>query len=122
MASAMPTPNRMVPTPAAPSGVSISLSDTVPASVMVAGIDRSIFPGPSVMTNICPSPTMTEKAANVNAACANPPALVPPVAAIVTPKTRIVAAQAQAQGLPSTLTAAPPAVPSRQVPAAAPAR
>jgi hypothetical protein len=44
------------------------LSATVPASVIVAGIDRSMLPGPSVMTNICPSPTITEKAAKVSAA------------------------------------------------------
>ena len=32
-----------------------------PASVIVAGTDRSMLPGPSVMTNICPMPTITRK-------------------------------------------------------------
>jgi hypothetical protein len=48
--------------------VSISLVDTAPASVMVAGTDRSTLPGPSVMTNIWPMPTMTKNTAKVSAA------------------------------------------------------
>ena len=38
---------------------------TEPASVTVAGMERSTLPGPSVMTNIWPMPTMTENAAKV---------------------------------------------------------
>ena len=41
---------------------------SVPESVITAGIDRSTLPGPSVMTNIWPSPTMAEKEAKVRAA------------------------------------------------------
>ncbi len=55
-----------------PFSTSISFSATVPASVMVAGTERSILPGPSVMTNIWPMPTMIEKAAKVKAACDGP--------------------------------------------------
>ena len=62
-----------------PGWASIALSATVPARVMVAGIDRSILPGPSVMTNIWPSPTIAAKEAKVSAACVSPPALAPPV-------------------------------------------
>ncbi len=38
---------------------SIAFIETVPASVMQAGIDRSTLPGPSVTTNIWPRATMT---------------------------------------------------------------
>ena len=34
---------------------------TALASPILAGSDRSTLPGPSVMTNICPTPTMTVK-------------------------------------------------------------
>ena len=52
-------------------------SATVPESVIVAGTARSILPGPSVMTNICPVPTITENAAKVSAACVSPTVLAP---------------------------------------------
>jgi hypothetical protein len=63
------------------------LSETVPASVMVAGIERSMLPGPRVITNIWPRPTITEKAAKVSAAWVSPPALAPPVNMMVTNQT-----------------------------------
>ena len=53
--------------------VSITFMATEPASVIVAGIERSTLPGPSVMTNIWPMPTMTKKVAKVSAAVINPP-------------------------------------------------
>lgn len=56
------------PASSIPAAPSISFSDSVPASVIVAGIDRSTLPGPRVMTSICPSPTSTEKDAKVSAA------------------------------------------------------
>ena len=40
---------------------------------MVAGIERSTLPGPSVMTNIWPMPTMTKKVAKVSAAVSSSP-------------------------------------------------
>ena len=56
---------------------------TEPASVMVAGIDRSTLPGPSVMTNIWPMPTMTKKVAKVSAAVISSPPPWPRVKAMV---------------------------------------
>ena len=47
--------------------VSMTLVATAPASVIVAGIDRSTLPGPSVTTNIWPRATITEKVAKVKA-------------------------------------------------------
>ncbi len=47
---------------------------TALASPMLAGSDRSTLPGPSVMTNICPTPTMTVKTASDSAAVSMPPA------------------------------------------------
>ncbi len=38
---------------------SITFMATAPASAILAGIDRSTLPGPVVMTNIWPMPTMT---------------------------------------------------------------
>jgi hypothetical protein len=54
----------------------MSFIETAPASVMVAGIERSTLPGPSVMTNIWPMPTITKNVAKVSAAvstCPPPP-------------------------------------------------
>ena len=58
--------------------VSMIFIATEPASVMVAGIDRSTLPGPSVMTNIWPMPTMTKKVAKVSAAVSSSPPPWPP--------------------------------------------
>ena len=79
--------------------VSMSLSATVPASVIVAGMDRSILPGPRVMTNICPSPTMTENEAKVSAACERPSVEAPPVNRMVASHTPKAVTKAQIHGL-----------------------
>ena len=55
------------------------------------------------MTNICPMPTMTEKAAKVSAAWDRPSELAPPVKRTVTIQTMIVAAKDQIQGLEKRL-------------------
>ena len=47
---------------------------TALASPILAGRDRSTLPGPSVMTNICPTPTMTVNTASDSAAVSMPPA------------------------------------------------
>ena len=90
----------------------ISFSATVPASVIVAGTERSMFPGPSVMTNIWPIPTMIEKAAKVSAAWLSPRVLAPPVTMIVANQTTKAAIQDQIQGflarLAKEIMAAPP--------------
>ena len=75
----------------------ITLSETVAASVMLAGTDRSILPGPSVITSICPRPTRTEKAPKVRAACASPTVLAPPVNRMVTRNTLAAAMKDQIQ-------------------------
>ncbi len=77
----------------------MNLSASVPDRVMVAGTQRSILPGPSVMTNIWPMPTITEKAANVSAAWERPKELAPPVNMTVASQTVTVAANDQIQGL-----------------------
>jgi hypothetical protein len=59
--------------------VSITFIATTPASVIVAGIDRSTLPGPVLMTIICPRPTMMVKVANDMAAVRIAPAPWPPV-------------------------------------------
>ncbi len=74
-----------------PPTASIAFSASVPASVMFAGIDRSTLPGPRVMTNIWPMPTITEKAAKVSAAWVSPAALAPPVKSVVASQTSAVA-------------------------------
>lgn len=81
-----------------PSDTSMNLSASVPDSVIVAGTQRSILPGPSVMTNIWPIPTITEKAAKVRAACDRPKELAPPVNMTVTIQTAAVAANDQIHG------------------------
>ncbi len=72
---------------------------TEPASVIVAGIDRSTLPGPSVTTNIWPMPTMTKKVAKVSAAVSSSPPPWPPVKAMVASQTAIAATKDQSQGL-----------------------
>src|SRR5690606_2977971 len=72
---------------------------TEPASVMVAGIDRSTLPGPSVNTNIWPMPTITKKVAKVSAAVISSPPPRPPVNAIVAAQTAKAATNDQIQGL-----------------------
>ena len=47
---------------------SITFMAMAPAREIAAGIDRSTLPGPEVITSICPSPTMTNRAENVTAA------------------------------------------------------
>ncbi len=47
---------------------------TALASPILAGSDKSTLPGPSVMTNICPTPTMTVNTDNDSAAVSIPPA------------------------------------------------
>ena len=71
---------------------------TEPASVIVAGIDRSTLPGPSVMTNIWPMPTMTKKVAKVSAAVISSPPPWPRVKAMVASQTRKAATKDQSHG------------------------
>ena len=68
-----------------------------PDNAMVAGIDRSTLPGPVVMTNICPMPTMMVKVANDNAAVSICPPPWPPVNRIVAIHTIAVATKDQIQ-------------------------
>ena len=71
---------------------------TVPASVMLAGIERSTLPGPSVITNIWPIATMTKKVPKVMAAERTSPPPLPPVKATVASQTTVAAAHAQIHG------------------------
>ncbi len=50
----------------------MNLMATVADRTIVEGMDRSMLPGPSVMTNIWPMATMVEKLANFKAAVARP--------------------------------------------------
>ena len=52
----------------------ITFMATALASPILAGSDRSTLPGPSVMTNICPMPTITVNTASASAAVIMPPA------------------------------------------------
>ena len=52
---------------------SITFIATALARPILAGSDRSTLPGPSVMTNIWPTPTMTVKTASDSAAVIMPP-------------------------------------------------
>ena len=51
----------------------ITFIATALASPILAGSDRSTLPGPSVMTNIWPTPTITMKTASDSAAVIMPP-------------------------------------------------
>ncbi len=53
---------------------SIVFIATALASPILAGSERSTLPGPSVMTNIWPTPTITMKTASERAAVTIPPA------------------------------------------------
>ena len=53
---------------------SITFMATALASPILAGSDRSTLPGPSVMTNIWPTPTTTMNTASDSAAVIMPPA------------------------------------------------
>ena len=53
---------------------SITFMATALASPILAGSERSILPGPRVMTNIWPTPTTTMNTASDNAAVIIPPA------------------------------------------------
>ena len=64
---------------ASPTGTMASLPSmifmaTALASPILAGNERSTLPGPSVMTNIWPTPTITMNTASDNAAVIMPPA------------------------------------------------
>ena len=63
--------------------VSMIFIETAPASVMVAGIDRSTLPGPSVITYIWPMATITEKVAKESVAVSTSSPPRPSVKAIV---------------------------------------
>ena len=51
---------------------------TRPDKVITLGMERSILPGPEVMTSICPSPTITKNMAKSIAACSDWMAPDPP--------------------------------------------
>ena len=87
------------PTTIIESWVSITFMATDPASVMVAGMERSTLPGPRVMTNICPMPTTTKNVAKVSAAVSTSPAPWPRVKAMVAIQTATAATNDQIQGL-----------------------
>ena len=80
------------------SWVSAIFMATEPASVMVAGIDRSTLPGPSVMTNIWPMPTITKKVAKVKAAVRSCSPPWPPVKAMVASQVAKAATKDQSHG------------------------
>src|SRR5262245_13130462 len=88
---------------ASPSGTMASLPSitfiaTALANPMLAGRDRSTLPGPSVMTNIWPIPTMTMKTASESAAVIIPPAPYPPVKAMAASHTASAPRNDQIQG------------------------
>ncbi len=66
---------------------------------MQAGIDRSTLPGPRVITNICPSATMTKNEPKVIAALNTSPEPLPEVKAAVASQTAKAPIHAQSQGL-----------------------
>ena len=72
---------------------------TALASPMLAGSERSTLPGPSVMTNICPTPTITVNTASESAAVSMPPAPWPPVKATAASQTSPAPKNDQIQGL-----------------------
>ena len=51
----------------------ITFIATALANPIFAGNERSTLPGPSVMTNICPTPAMTVKTESESAAVSMPP-------------------------------------------------
>jgi hypothetical protein len=63
----------MRPLASVPAAPFISLSDSVPASVITAGIERSTLPGLMVTTAIWPRPTSTENEAKVSVATCTVP-------------------------------------------------
>ena len=71
---------------------------TALASPILAGSDRSTLPGPSVMTNICPTPTITVNTASDSAAVSMPPAPWPPVKATAASQTTAAPRNDQIQG------------------------
>ena len=85
------------------SAPSMIFMDTAPASVIVAGIERSTLPGPRVMTYICPIATRTEKVANDSAAVSTSPAPWPCVKAMVASQIAIAPAKAPIHGFDSSL-------------------
>ena len=75
MPMASPQPNAASsPIPTRASLPFITVMDTALASPILAGSDRSTFPGPSVMTIIWPSPTTTVNTARASAVVIMPPA------------------------------------------------
>ena len=61
-----------MPTATMASEPSMTFIATALASPILAGSERSTLPGPNVMTNICPAPTITEKTASDSAAVIMP--------------------------------------------------
>ena len=79
---------------------SITFMATALASPMLAGSERSTLPGPSVMTNIWPTPTITMKTESDRAAVSMPPAPWPPVKMMAASQTASAPRKDQSQGLP----------------------
>ncbi len=71
---------------------------TPPASAMVDGIDRSTLPGPVVMTNIWPMPTITVKVAKDSAAVMTSPPPLPSVKRMVASQTASAPRNESSQG------------------------
>ena len=71
--SPLPTAARR-PSATIESSPPITFIATALASPILAGSERSTLPGPSVITNICPTPTITVKTASDSAAVSMPPA------------------------------------------------
>nr|GFA78297.1 hypothetical protein [Tanacetum cinerariifolium] len=79
-----PTSTPMPSTPTTPSHTlaswpSMSFMPSAPLRAMLAGIDRSMLPGPVLMTNIWPMPTIAKNVENASAPDSNAPAPCPPV-------------------------------------------
>ena len=78
--------------------VSMIFMATTPASVIVAGMERSTLPGPVVITIIWPRPMMMVKVAKERAAVRISPEPWPRVKAMVASHTAIMAMKDQIQG------------------------
>ena len=78
----------------------IALIDNAPDSAITAGIDRSILPGPLVITSIWPNDTRTVKVEKLSAVVSREPMPGPPLPALnnaVARRARIAAIQVLSQ-------------------------
>src|SRR5471030_3245378 len=83
-----------------PFALCIAPMDSAPDSAITDGMERSILPGPLVITSICPSETNTVKVEKLSAVVSRGPRLGPPLPAlnkVVAIRTTLVAAHALSQ-------------------------